>query len=523
MTFTVTPAISALNPTSGPEGTTVEITGTSFGPTQGTGTVTFNGTAATPTSWSDTSITVAVPAGATTGDVVVTVGGQASNGVAFTVKPAISGLNPDSGPVGASVEISGTNFGDSQRTSTVTFNGVTATASSWDDTSIAVTVPAGATTGNVVVTVDGQASNAVAFTVKPSISGLNPSGGPVETSVEISGATFGATQGPSTVTFNGTAVATYSSWSDTSITVEVPAGAATGNVVVTVDGQASNGVTFTVTENRAPEVVKRIEAQTVSKGESAEVTVSSYFSDPDEDDLEYTVASADTAKVTVAVSGAVVTVTGVAQGSATVTVTASDGSLTVQQGFTVTVPNRAPVKVGWVSAQTVNKGSNLDLTVSSYFSDPDEDTLEYSVVSSDTAKVTVAVNGAVVTLTGVAKGDATVTVTASDGNLTAQQGFTVTVPNGAPVKVGSVSAQTVNKGSNLDLTVSSYFSDPDEDTLEYSVVSSDTAKVTVAVNGAVVTLTGVAKGDATVTVTASDGKPDGAAGLHGDGAEPERR
>ena len=35
-----------------------------------------------------------------------------------------------------------------------------------------------------------------------------------------------------------------------------------------------------------------------------------------------------------------------AKGSATVTVTASDGSLTAQQSFTATVPNRAPEAVG---------------------------------------------------------------------------------------------------------------------------------------------------------------------------------
>ena len=61
------------------------ITGTNFGATQGTSTVTFNGTTATPTSWSATSIVVPVPAGATTGNVVVTVGGLASNGQSFTV------------------------------------------------------------------------------------------------------------------------------------------------------------------------------------------------------------------------------------------------------------------------------------------------------------------------------------------------------------------------------------------------------------------------------------------------------
>jgi regulation of enolase protein 1 (concanavalin A-like superfamily) len=45
----------------------------------------FNGTATTPTSWNATSITAPVPAGATTGNVVVTVSGVPSNGVSFTV------------------------------------------------------------------------------------------------------------------------------------------------------------------------------------------------------------------------------------------------------------------------------------------------------------------------------------------------------------------------------------------------------------------------------------------------------
>src|SRR5689334_10931385 len=82
-----TMSITSLSPTSGVVGTSVTITGTKFGTSQGTSTVTFNGTTATPTSWSATNIVVAVPSGATTGNVVVTVSGVASNGVAFTVLP----------------------------------------------------------------------------------------------------------------------------------------------------------------------------------------------------------------------------------------------------------------------------------------------------------------------------------------------------------------------------------------------------------------------------------------------------
>jgi YD repeat-containing protein len=243
--FTVTPKITSLSPPSGAVATSVTITGTTFGATQGTSTVTFNGTTATPTSWGSTSIAAPVPAAATTGPVVVTVSGQASNGSTFTVTPKINTLSPTSGPVGTSVTISGTTFGATQGTSTVAFNGTSATPTSWSATSIAVPVPAGATTGPVVVTVSGQASNGVSFTVTPKINSLAPTSGGVGDSVTISGTTFGSTQGTSTVTFNGTS-ATPTAWNASSITVPVPSGATTGPVVVTVSGQASNGVTFTV-------------------------------------------------------------------------------------------------------------------------------------------------------------------------------------------------------------------------------------------------------------------------------------
>jgi YD repeat-containing protein len=159
--------------------------------------------------------------------------------------PSISNLSPNNGPVGTSVTITGTNFNATQGSSTVTFNGVSATPASWSDTSISVPVPSGATTGSVVVTVNSQASNGATFTVKPKIDNLSPTSGAIATAVTITGTTFGASQGSSTVTFNGTA-ATPTSWSATSISAPVPSGATTGPVVVTVSGQASNGVTFTI-------------------------------------------------------------------------------------------------------------------------------------------------------------------------------------------------------------------------------------------------------------------------------------
>ena len=251
MGFTVgaTPVISSLSLIAGRPGAWMTVTGANFGATQGTSTVTFNGTPATPLRWDDTQIAVTVPAAATTGNIMVTVGGVASNGSPFTVgtMPVIFSLSQVTGIVGTSLTITGVNFGVAQGTSTVTFNGTSAAVTSWGDTQIVAAVPSGATTGNIVVTVEGVASNGVSFAVNttPAISPLSQLTGPVGASLTITGVNFGATQGTSTVAFNGTP-ATPTSWSGTQILVPVPAGATTGNIVVTVGGVASNGVPFTV-------------------------------------------------------------------------------------------------------------------------------------------------------------------------------------------------------------------------------------------------------------------------------------
>ena len=175
----LTSSITSLSQNSGPVGASVTITGANFGATQGTSTVTFNGISALVTSWSATSITATVPSGATTGNVVVTVGGVQSNGVGFTVTPpaSITSLSQNSGPVGASVTITGANFGATQGTSTVTFNGISALVTSWSATSITATVPSGATTGNVVVRVSGVQSNGLTFTLTAAVPALGPVAG----------------------------------------------------------------------------------------------------------------------------------------------------------------------------------------------------------------------------------------------------------------------------------------------------------------------------------------------------------
>lgn len=82
--FRVTPSISSFNPTSGPVGTQVVITGVSL--TQASN-VTFGGVAATSfTVNSDTQVTATVPTGAVTGKLSITTpGGTATSATSFTV------------------------------------------------------------------------------------------------------------------------------------------------------------------------------------------------------------------------------------------------------------------------------------------------------------------------------------------------------------------------------------------------------------------------------------------------------
>ncbi len=256
---TLAPSIAGLSPSTAVPTASVTITGANFGSTPGGSTVTFNGTAATPTYWSATRIVVSVPGSATSGNVVVTVGGAASNGMPFTVSqlPSLTSLSPASGTAGTPVTITGINFGSPQGTSTVTFNGTAGIPTNWSRTSIVVPVPSGTTTGNVLVTVNGQAGNAIPFTVlqSPGITSLSTTSVTIGSLVTITGTNFGATQAASTVTFNGIG-GTPASWSATSIVVPVPIGATTGNVVVTVNGLMSNPVPITVVMVSLPPVAQ---------------------------------------------------------------------------------------------------------------------------------------------------------------------------------------------------------------------------------------------------------------------------
>jgi len=150
---------------------------------------------------------------------------------------AITGVDPGSGSVGATVTIVGFGFSPTPAGNTVRFNGVAATVAAANSGSISATVPAGATTGRITVTVGGAtATSAQDFVVvvpgAPTIAAFGPASGAAGTLVTVAGTNFDAVAGATTVRLNGVAAAATVT-DATALTFTVPAAAASGRITAT--------------------------------------------------------------------------------------------------------------------------------------------------------------------------------------------------------------------------------------------------------------------------------------------------
>ncbi len=251
------PLIIALSAETGAIGTRLSVFGFNFGASQGDSRVTFAGldgsripaqvinevVNGTPRSmWSNTSIQVIVPPNSTTGPVIVTVGQGASNSNFIFIPlpappdggnaPNISGLNPESGPSGTTVTISGDNFGYSRGISIASVGGIPMQVISWTNDEIVAVIPQGATSDLIRVLVGGIAAESPhVFVVEmvPFLTSLQPNvlqvGGPLQ----INGRDFGlekgiikltptgSTPGQSPTTISGNDIV---SWSNTEVRVD---------------------------------------------------------------------------------------------------------------------------------------------------------------------------------------------------------------------------------------------------------------------------------------------------------------
>lgn len=175
-----------------------------------------------------------------------------SLGNILSVQPVTSGqlavfsFSPQQGPVGSQVTIDGNGFSTTTSSDTVTFNGVSTTVVSATATQIVATVPTGATSGPIAITVRTanvtSSEDFVVVQAPPTLTGFTPDVGDVGTSVTISGTGLDPVSGATTVTFGGVP-ATITSASNTQLVINVPPGAISGPIQVTTQGGQVSSVT----------------------------------------------------------------------------------------------------------------------------------------------------------------------------------------------------------------------------------------------------------------------------------------
>ena len=227
------------------------------------------------------------------------------------------------------------------------------------------------------------------------------------------------------------------------------------------DGDWSDGMAYAMTDrtNVAPMAGDDIADQTVTAGMTVMVQSTITDVDPEDSMLSWDPSSSDDMIATASADNmGMVTITAVAAGMATITVTATDGmGESAMQTIDVTVEaaNTAPMAGAAIADQTVTAG--MTVMVQSTITDSDTgDMLTWLASSSDDMIATAdADDMGMVTVTGVAAGDATITVTATDGmGESAMQTIDVTV-EAADTSLQAIpnSSISVTNNANSAITV----------------------------------------------------------------------
>ncbi len=231
-------------------------------------------------------------------------------------------------------------------------------------------------------------------------------------------------------------------------------------------------------DNTAPTITSAATGEAVAEnGVSGAAVYTITATDIDTSALVYSIGGTDAAKFSVNSATGVVSIKDPAnyeaQSSYSITVAASDGVFTTTQAVTIPVSNvnEAPTVT---ATQSVAGTEDTSLTFTVVGSDVDANTTLTYTAAGATKGVVSGGTGGVFTYTPTenANGTDTLTVTVSDGALTATQSVTINLAavNDAPVAV----AASGSVAEDATLTGALVATDVDADTLTYSLVAGAT-------------------------------------------------
>jgi hypothetical protein len=237
------PTIAGFTPLSGAAGSEVRIQGENFSPRLTDNVVSLGGVTLVVRGATPTELTVIVPSGATSGAFVVRVAGagEATSTTQFVVGSGtqISAFEPRVASPGARLTLTGTGFATRATTNRVFLENVPLRVISATATQLVVELPANAASGRLLVDVrgGGRAYSTEPLTVlpAPTITALDPVSGVVGSQLRIRGTNFGSDIRQVQASI-GTTALTLRAVTPTELTAQLPAGAVTGPISVTVAG-----------------------------------------------------------------------------------------------------------------------------------------------------------------------------------------------------------------------------------------------------------------------------------------------
>ncbi|HNS67292.1 MAG TPA: Ig-like domain-containing protein [Mesotoga infera] len=218
-----------------------------------------------------------------------------------------------------------------------------------------------------------------------------------------------------------------------------------------------------VAQNRSPIAID-IPQNSVVQGQTFSITLNNYFSDPDGDALSYQILSGPGN-----IQNGLFTFQSQTTGSFSTSIRASDGKGgTIDRTLTINVQasNRPPVIS--ITPRRIVEGEVLTIDLASNSSDPDNDRLSYTLASGPGT-----VQGNIYTLRTDfnSAGNYTVVIRADDGKGGSTSGsFAVEVRDVNRPPSLELSGITVPEGSTYSIDLTKASSDPDGDTLTYSII-----------------------------------------------------
>lgn len=468
--------ISAISPDSGSISTKVTITGSGFAPNPEDNKITFHGTPAQVLNVQRGVITTKVPAGATTGPIKLTVGKNTIVGPAFVVLNNGSGgeslsidhIDPTSGPVGTKVTIYGSGFSSDKSTNNVSFHGTPASV-------IKVVQGSGSTTTKVA----GTAASSGQKSSKGDVS-KDGKKGPQQTAGKSGSGTMDQ------------------------LIVNVPIGATTGPVQVTVGKITATGPVFTVTGGSGPApVINKIDPTAGKTCSTVTITGKNFSKNAmvNIGSKTATITSASSTELQVTVPS------GLAKGTYKVTVTVNGQTTTAAKKFKVTgngchQSSTAPT-IGKLTPDHGPVGTTVTITGNHFSKDAkvmfDSKKANVTYVSDKKLKVTVP--------RGSQDGNYDVTVMVNN-QTSNKETFTVTSTAPKPPAISKITPNSGHAGlKGVKIEGSNFSSTASKNTVRFG---STQATVTGASNdGTQLTVTvpkGLSQGQYDVTVKANGSK-----------------